>query len=135
MALLPHARELHEHEHPREGQRRRDIQEPGTIAAEPAGLGRVRDAAHDGVVDGVPDPGADKHEHDEQGAQVQDVRVILLQQGGDQAEDEAARRVHQAVADVVLGLKSAGPGDVLRSLFHRSIPPKRSFFPVYHRVF
>ena len=45
-------------------------------------------AAHDGVVDSVPDSCEDEHDHDEQRTQMEHVGVELLKQRGYQSKGE-----------------------------------------------
>ena len=68
VSLLAHAGPLDKHEDRRDGQRCRHIQQPRPVAPVAAGLHRVADAAHDGVVDRIPHACKDEHEHDEQRA-------------------------------------------------------------------
>ena len=110
-AALLDARPLDEHEYGRECERYGRVEEPRAVSAPLADLDGIGDPAHHGIVDGVPDPCADHHEHDEQRPQSEDVGVELLQQRSHQAEHQTASGVAHGVADVIGQLEPRGTGD------------------------
>ena len=68
VSFFPDPRELDEHQDGGDGQRQRRDQDPFAVAAGPSRFYGIADAPHDRVVDAVPDPRDDEHEHDEERA-------------------------------------------------------------------
>lgn len=112
VAFLTDAREFQEHQHSGKRQERRRVKDPLTVTAELAGFHRIRDTAHDRVVDPVPNPRDNKHDHNKQRAQMENVGVELLEKGSNQRKDKTPGGIDHGIAGVVFQLKSAGPFNV-----------------------
>ena len=86
--------------------------DPFPVAAMLTGFHRIADSAHDRVIDAVPDSGNDKHDHDEQRTQMENIGVELLKQCGYQRKNKTAGGIDHGIANVVFRFQSAGPTDI-----------------------
>ena len=86
--------------------------QPMPVTSVGADLRAVDHTSPDRVVDRVPDAGDDGHDHDVQHADIQDVRVELVQNALRQTEHETAREIAERVAELVLHPDPARAGNV-----------------------
>ena len=102
------APDIQEHQH--RGQRHRQREDPDPAAIAAVGLpGRpVDDSAPDGIVDRIPDPGDDGHDHHVEHGELQHIGVVLVQYALGQAEDQAGGQVAEGIAQLVLHADPAG---------------------------
>ena len=109
---LRQAGDLDEHQYRGHGDGDREDLDPAAVAAVGPGLRAVDDAAPDRVVDRVPDARHDHHRHDADDIDLQDIRVIALQDALHQTEHAQGAEIAHQVADLVFGLDAAGAGNV-----------------------